>query len=131
LTTQVPPLRQIRNTFGAITVTLLFLISGMQNVRLFRETWHPMNTQADGVPSTKNSLDYCCKYIPATMTSLTQFYSLLSVFWSHTVNGPGCLGDGLMLTMLGGQCVLAFASLWMFQQVPHSCYVLWWWWLWW
>jgi len=48
LTTQVPPLRQSRNTFRVITVTLLFLISGKQNVRLFRETWHPMDTPADG-----------------------------------------------------------------------------------
>ena len=48
LTTQAPPLRQSRNTFGGITLTLLFRISGKQCVRLFRENWHPMDTPADG-----------------------------------------------------------------------------------
>ena len=53
LTTQDPPLRKSRNTFGGISVTLLFHISGKQNVRLFRETWHPMDTPADGSPFHK------------------------------------------------------------------------------
>ena len=132
LITQVPPQCQSRNTFRGITLTPLFHISGKQNVRLFRETWHPTDTPADGslpqrIPwATAGSMSlqpWCLLYkSTACCLSLEVTQWMVQAVWEMVLCWP----------VLRGQCILAFAAVWMFQRDPQSCCVLlWWWWWWW